>query len=88
MTTIVWDDHKNTKQSATFTSYSDNIVAKGITFEVPNIAAGALLSTVLFLFALWNSLVKRVEKENIFRLFPEKIKVAHVSGCLYVCDQS
>ncbi|KAB1202632.1 putative pectinesterase 66 [Morella rubra] len=32
-TTIVWDDHKNTKQSATFTSYSDNIVAKGITFE-------------------------------------------------------
>jgi hypothetical protein len=34
VTTIKYDDHGQTDTSATFTSSPDNVVAKGITFEV------------------------------------------------------
>ncbi|KAE8671254.1 putative pentatricopeptide repeat-containing protein [Hibiscus syriacus] len=33
LTIIEWDDHKCTSDSATFSSYPDNIVAKGISFK-------------------------------------------------------
>ncbi|XVE73465.1 hypothetical protein DITRI_Ditri11bG0119700 [Diplodiscus trichospermus] len=33
LTRIEWGDHKNTSDSATFTSFPDNVVARGITFK-------------------------------------------------------
>lgn len=33
-TSIEWNDHQQTDTSATFTSFPDNVVAKGITFKV------------------------------------------------------
>lgn len=34
LTSIEWNDHADTADSVTFTSFSDNIVAKDITFKV------------------------------------------------------
>ncbi|GMI98900.1 hypothetical protein like AT5G26810 [Hibiscus trionum] len=34
LTTIEWNDHNVTSDSATFSSYPDNIVARGISFKV------------------------------------------------------
>ncbi|XP_055962339.1 putative pectinesterase 10 [Mercurialis annua] len=39
-TSIEWGDHQLTSSSATFTSYPDNIVAKGITFKVKSSKLG------------------------------------------------
>lgn len=34
VTKFTYDDHQSTDTSATFSSFADNVVAKGITFEV------------------------------------------------------
>lgn len=34
LTIITYNDHEATDQSATFTSYGENVIVKGITFKV------------------------------------------------------
>lgn len=45
VTKITYDDHQSTDTSATFSSFADNVVAKGITFEVKG--SMPLLKTLL-----------------------------------------